>query len=652
MKIMLMITRSSSLLFCLLPLLLLAVNDTAEAASAKNRVSATKTSAIRGPKVTVDDAEKYVVTANEALRVQKNAIGLASWAQSSDITPENDQAYIEASQRYDEFSKAQFNEVKAYFDLFPQLSDFTRRQLEKMGIIGTSALTKADASTFSRSSLEMKKVYSTARITAGGRPNLELEPDLTEILANSSDEKLLREDYITYYTLGNKAARLNSLPGKDFRTYDDLWMAEWETADMKAQVDKLMEETMPLYQKIHAYVRYHLKEKYGDGVMPADGTIPAHLLGNMWAQQWGNLLNIIPEMNPNPEMKPIDTKVNEKLQTWTVKKMFELSEKFFADLGMQKMTDTFWKKSILVKPTDRNLTCHASAWDFYDASKTDFRIKQCTEKTMSDLVTVHHEMGHIQYYMNYVVQPPIYRRGANPGFHEAIGDLIALAVATPQHLVKVDLLEPIPPADVEKINLNYQMKMALDKVAFLPFAYVMDKWRWDVFGEVATTETAMNRRWWEYRLQYQGLSPPVADRKRNERDFDPGAKYHIPAGVEYVRYFASHVLQFQFYERMCKTVAGITEQNLYTCDFDGNKEAGAALMAMLAQGSSRSWPDILESFIGSRTMSLGSLNKYFKPLNDYLDKFIADKGIKVGWSAKVEDYVEPMNAADFSGRCK
>ncbi len=266
---------------------------------------------------------------------------------------------------------------------------------------------------------------------------------------------------------------------------------------------------------------------------------------------------------------------------------------------------------------------------------------------MSDLVTVHHEMGHIQYYMNYVVQPPIYRRGANPGFHEAIGDLIALAVATPQHLVKVELLEPIPPADVEKINLNYQMKMALDKVAFLPFAYVMDKWRWDVFGEVATTETAMNRRWWEYRLQYQGLSPPITDRKRNERDFDPGAKYHIPAGVEYVRYFASHVLQFQFYERMCKTVTGITEQNLYTCDFDGNKEAGAALMAMLAQGSSRSWPDILESFIGSRTMSLGSLNKYFKPLSDYLDKFIADKGIKVGWSAKVEDYVEPMNAADF-----
>ena len=253
---------------------------------------------------------------------------------------------------------------------------------------------------------------------------------------------------------------------------------------------------------------------------------------------------------------------------------------------------------------------------------------------MSDLVTVHHEMGHIQYYMNYVVQPPIYRRGANPGFHEAIGDLIALAVATPQHLVKVELLEPIPPADVEKINLNYQMKMALDKVAFLPFAYVMDKWRWDVFGEVATTETAMNRRWWEYRLQYQGLSPPVADRKRNERDFDPGAKYHIPAGVEYVRYFASHVLQFQFYERMCKTVAGITEQNLYACDFDGNKEAGAGLITMLRKGSSDTWQSILKDYIGSEKMSLGSLNKYFKPLEAFLDEFIANNTITVGWTAK------------------
>ncbi len=239
-------------------------------------------------------------------------------------------------------------------------------------------------------------------------------------------------------------------------------------------------------------------------------------------------------------------------------------------------------------------------------------------------------MGHIQYFMEYARQNPVYREGANPGFHEAIGDLIALAVSTPEHLVKVGLLDPIPAESLAAINLNYQMKMALDKVAFLPFAYVMDKWRWDVFGGQTPT-SRMNRRWWELSIEYQGISPPV---RRSEQDFDPGAKYHIPAGVEYVRYFASHVLQFQFLEQMCKTVAGITEQNLYACDFDGNKEAGAGLITMLRKGSSDTWQSILKDYIGSEKMSLGSLNRYFKPLEAFLDEFIANNTITVGWTAK------------------
>src|SRR5699024_2804376 len=247
-------------------------------------------------------------------------------------------------------------------------------------------------------------------------------------------------------------------------------------------------------------------------------------------------------------------------------------------------------------PTDRELTCHASAWDFFD-NDGDFRIKQCTEKTINQLVTVHHEMGHIQYFMEYSGQNPIYREGANPGFHEAIGDLIALSVSTPEHLSKVGLLDKITDADVAaKINLTYQLKMALQKIVFLPFSYVMDKWRWDVFGNPAM-EANLNQRWWELRLQYQGLSPP---NKRSEADFDPGAKYHIPAGVEYVRYFASHVLQFQFFEKMCGSVANVDQ--LYQCDFDGNTQAGAALITMLKKGSSDTWQNILREFIGSEKM--------------------------------------------------
>ncbi|KAI2806850.1 hypothetical protein BLOT_008809 [Blomia tropicalis] len=605
-----------------------------------------------------EDVKTYLTKANEELRVQKHVMGLASWAQSSNITAENDAAYIEALEKFDVFSKKQFNDVKAYFDEMPSLEPYYRRQLEKMGNIQTSALSLTDSTRFSEVSLRMKVLYSKASISINGKDNLELEPDLTELLADETDEKLLRDiwmkwrdaigptmrpDFIKYYTLGNKAAKANALPGKEFKTYDDLWMAEWETSDMKEQVDKLMDQIMPFYQKIHAYVRYFLKKKYGESVMPDDGTIPAHLLGNMWAQQWSNVLNTITEMNPNPDVDQIDTKVNEKLKNWTVEDMFRLSESFFHGLGMKNMTEKFWKNSIMTKPKDRNLTGHASAWDFYD-NDGDFRIKMLTEKTIHDLITIHHEMGHVQYYMNYESQPAIYRRGANPGFHEAIGDLIALSVATPQHLMKVKLLDEETEANLEKINLNYQLKMALDKVSFLPFAYVMDKWRWDVFSD-PSIGVQLNKRWWEYRLKFQGISPPKDTRKRNENDFDPGAKYHIPAGVEYVRYFVSHILQFQFYEQMCSYVKGWT--SLYQCDFDGNTDAGKALMDTLAKGSSDVWPNILNDFIGSPTMSTSSLEKYFEPLSKYLDKFIKEKNIEVGWNANVDNYVEPIKPNDY-----
>lgn len=247
---------------------------------------------------------------------------------------------------------------------------------------------------------------------------------------------------------------------------------------------------------------------------------------------------------------------------------------------------------------------------------------------MNDLITVHHEMGHIQYFMNYADQPVVYREGANPGFHEAIGDLIALSVATPKHLVSVGLLDAadIEGDKLEKINLNYQMKMALEKIVFLPFSYVMDKWRWEVFGDESSVPN-MNRKWWELRLQHQGVSPPV---KRSETDFDPGSKYHIPAGVEYVRYFASHVLQFQFYKEMCKTVE---YDKLYQCDFDKDKVAGRKLITMLKKGSADTWPNILNEFTGSEKMSLDALVEYFKPLSDFLDKFLVEQNITAGWKA-------------------
>lgn len=310
--------------------------------------------------------------------------------------------------------------------------------------------------------------------------------------------------------------------------------------------------------------------------------------------------------------------------------MFELSEQFFHSLGMDNMTDIFWRESILEKRENVEMVCHASAWDFFE--RDDFRIKQCTQKTLEDLVVIHHEMGHIQYYMQYSKQLPVFREGANPGFHEAIGDLIALSVLTPQHLTKINLLEHKEIEQNQKANLNYQLRMALDKIVFLPFAFVMDKWRWDVFGD-QDLQDHMNRHWWKLRLKYQGISPPV---KRSEEDFDPGSKYHIPAGVEYVRYFVSHILQFQFYKTICESTG--RNNNLFECDFYGERVAGEKLMQMLQKGSSEKWQTILEQFIGTSKMSLEPLYEYFSPLNQSLNELIRRNEIKIGWDANVDDY--------------
>lgn len=385
----------------------------------------------------------------------------------------------------------------------------------------------------------MEKIYSSATVclhlNGTEKCNLELDPDLSNLMAKSRDYDLLRNVWVEwrksagrpirplykeYIRLGNKAAVKNG-----FKTLDDLWLFPWETADFKQQIEQLWKELKPYYVKFHAYVRMKLRTFYGASRMPTDGTIPAHLLGNMWSQAWGNIYDLVV---PYKGKKSLDVSETMLAQNYTPKRMFQLSDKFFTDLGLIPMPGEFWRESMISKPAHRKVVCHASAWDFYN--RKDFRIKMCTNVNMEDLITVHHEMGHIQYYLQYKDQPITFREGANPGFHEAVGDLLALSVSTPRHLAKIKLLHDY--VEDKEITLNYQMQMALQKLAFLPFGYLMDLWRWDLFSGKASLET-MTRSWWQQRLTLQGISPPV---KRNETDFDSGAKFHIPASVEYIRY--------------------------------------------------------------------------------------------------------------------
>ena len=451
------------------------------------------------------------------------------------------------------------------------------------------------------------------------------QQDLSRILATSRDpaglldawtgwhaiSKPMRTPYARFIELSNEGAR-----GLGFADAGAMWRAGYDmSADaFAAALDRAWDRLRPLYLSLHAYVRARLVEKYGANVVPPAGPIPAHLLGNMWAQEWGNIYDLVA---PAGEASPVDITALLKTKNVDELEMVRYGERFFTSLGFAPLPETFWTRSLFLKPRDREVVCHASAWDV--DSKNDLRIKMCIERSAEMFHTVHHELGHNFYQRAYNALPFLYQNGANDGFHEAIGDAIALSI-TPKYLQQVGLLAQLPPASGDTLLL---LRQALDKIAFLPFGLLVDQWRWKVFaGEVKPAN--YNAAWWALKLRYQGVAPPVA---RSEGDFDPGAKYHVAGNVPYTRYFLARILQFQFYRAMCRA-AGHTGP-LYTCSFYGSKAAGAKLATMLAAGQSRPWQDVLFEMTGSRELDAGAMMEYFEPLRVWLERETAGKA--KGW---------------------
>ena len=380
-----------------------------------------------------------------------------------------------------------------------------------------------------------------------------------------------------------------------------------------AELDRLWAQVRPLYEALHAHVRASLAKAY-PGKVPEKGPIPAHLLGNIWAQQWGNVYPLVgvPAAGPGYDLTELlkAKKVDEK-------EMVRYGERFFTSLGFAPLPPTFWERSLFVKPRDREVVCHASAWDVDNVE--DLRIKMCIEITAEDFRTIHHELGHNFYQRAYRTQPFLFRDSANDGFHEAIGDTIALSI-TPSYLKRIALIDAEP--DTSK-DIGLLLQMALDKLAFLPFGLLVDQWRWRVFaGEVGPA--GYNAAWWSLREKYQGVSPPVA---RSEADFDPAAKYHVAANVPYARYFLAHILQFQFHRALCQAARQTGPLN--RCSIYDDKEAGRRLEKMLAMGQSRPWPDALEALTGQREMDATAIADYFAPLKKWLDE--QNAGHPVGW---------------------
>ncbi|KAJ3362280.1 hypothetical protein GGF32_006312 [Allomyces javanicus] len=559
------------------------------------------------------------------------------FAYESNITDANLKASTEASLA---LSAATLQFVQRAKQLDTRHASKTqRRQLDLLNLDDPVLSNPAEQEELKTIIGRMSGIYGSATVNG-----LALEPDLTEKLATVRDYDELakyfmgwrdatgpkmRNDYTRFMQLANKAARENGFPGG----LAEQWLAGYDmpVREMEELVEDLWDQVLPLYQQLHCHVRRQLQKQYGASKFPKDSPlIPAHLLGNMWAQAWGNIANLVV---PFPDLPNVDVTPALKQQGYDAIKMHKLSESFYKGLGFDPLPATFWTKSMLTKPKDRDAICHASAWDI-DPRNNDLRIKMCTVPTHDELRTVHHEQGHLYYDHAYRKQPYLFRTGAADFFHEAIGDTIALAVVVPKHLRDIGLLPPAKgdqDKDTEaKQALNFQMHMALDKIAFLPFGLLVDKWRWDVSRGLITPDNYTSA-WWEYVKKYQGLVPPVP--RGAEADaagaFDAGAKFHVASNTPYLRYFGAHILQFQLYDTLC-AIAG-HEGPLHECTFAGSKKAGDAFQRMLALGRSRTWQDALGELTNGKVRELdpSSMMRYFAPLIEWLR--VQNEGQTCAW---------------------
>jgi peptidyl-dipeptidase A len=573
------------------------------------------------------DPKVFLKQANDNSLRLSNEANQAAWVQETYITQDTEALASRANEAY---VSAVTDYAKRSSRLEGATSDATeKRQLMLLHNSQTMASPsdKKESTELSELVTAMDSMYGKGKYCPGGEGEdncLDIEK-ITDILATSRDPRRIRDVWEGWHTISvpmkPKYQRFVELSNKGarelgFADTGAMWRSRYDMPPdaFSQELDRLWNQLRPLYLSLHTYVRARLHEKYGE-LVPLDGPIPADLLGNIWAQDWSNIYDLVaPPGSPKTYSLTDILKAKKK----TPIDMVHYGEGFFTSLGFAPLPKTFWERSLFVKPRDRDVVCHASAW--YVDNMDDLRIKMCIDQTAEDFSTIHHELGHLFYAREYNHrQPMLFRDSANDGFHEAIGDTMALSV-TPEYLVKIGLLDKAPDASGD---IPLLMRMALDKLAFLPFGLVVDQWRWQVFNGQVTPDH-YNQAWWDLREKYQGIRPPSP---RGEEFFDPGAKYHVPSNTPYARYFLADVLEFQFHRALAK-VAGCTAP-LNRCSIYGNAAVGERLRNAVGMGASRPWPDALEAITGSRQMDATAIADYFAPLKAWLDK--QNQGRKTGW---------------------
>lgn len=578
----------------------------------------------------VAEAPRFVAAMDAELRKLSVDAAVGQWTNATDITAEHEAAAAAANAELAKGITRLTKAARKFEPVLAQLDPVTRRQLHLLKFSGQPAPDDPkQAAELAAVGAEMESIYGKGKVCTkrAGKEECKGIDELSKVLQKTRNPREAlavwqgwhdnvghaeRELFVKFVGLANAGAR-----GIGFRDVSSMWKSAYDMPEdaFAAETDRLYGQMKPLYEQLHCYTRRKLNKRYGNKIVPAQGPIPAHLLGNMWAQTWGWLYK---ELEPFPGQPPIDVTKRLASRDYDEKKMVRVAEAFYTSLGYPALPDTFWERSMFQKPPGKEAVCHASAWDVTYAN--DLRIKMCIQRTQEELNVIHHELGHNYYYAAYYQSPILFQSGANDGFHEAIGDTIVLSM-TPEYLKEKGLLDRVVKND--KVTINRQLAVALEKIAFLPFGLLVDKWRWDVFSGAVKPEQ-YNDHWWELRKQYQGVAPPVA---RTATDFDAGAKYHVPANVAYMRYFLAAVLQFQFQRALCQK-AGHTGP-LHECSIYGNKAAGEAFWKLLQAGASKPWQETLFELTGQREMDATAILDYFAPLKGWLET--QNQGQTCGW---------------------
>ena len=579
------------------------------------------------PPATAESAAAFVATAETRLAALSEEAARIQWTRATNIT--HDTMWLESriNAEYTELQvelangAAEFNDVEVPADVRRKLN------LLRLGIVLPAPNRPGAAAELAEITTRLDSTYSVGKFEYQGRQiTLDEASALLAATRDPAEAKALYEGWRTISpVMAPDYARMVEIANEGsaelgFADTGAMWRAgyDMEPDAFAAETDRLWEQVKPFYENLHCYVRGRLNARYGDAVQPDHGPIRADLLGNMWSQQWGNIYDVVAPATGGASSYDLTERL--VASGYDARRMVETGEGFYVSMGLAELPDTFWERSQITRPRDREVVCHASAWDLDNLE--DIRIKMCTEVNAEDFYTVHHELGHNYYQRAYKDQPFLFKNGANDGFHEAIGDFIGLSALTPTYLNQIGLLQTVPG---EEEDIPFLLKMALDKIAFLPFGLMVDRWRWGVFsGE--TDPAHYNDAWSANMLKYQGLVPPVP---RPANAFDAGAKYHIPGNTPYTRYFLAHIYQFQFHRAACQQ-AGWTGP-LHRCSVYGNEEVGARFNAMMEMGQSRPWPEAMQAFTGQRENDASAVADYFAPLNTWLTA--QNRGKNCGWEA-------------------